>query len=66
MVYFNYAFNYFYIVGTVISIALINNPDTQVISLGFFVIIIAILDAVDVAIKCMLKAPRFVKNIKLK
>ena len=56
----------FIIVGIVISIALINNPATQVISLGFFVIIIAILDAVDVAIKCMLKAPRFVKNIKLK
>jgi hypothetical protein len=53
-------------VGLVISIALLNNPDIQVISLGFFIIIIAILDAVDTSIKCMLKAPRFVKNIKLK
>jgi hypothetical protein len=53
-------------VGLVISIALLNHPDVQVISLGFFIIIIAILDAVDTSIKCMLKAPRFVKNIKLK
>jgi hypothetical protein len=53
-------------VGLVISIALLNNPDIQVISLGFFIIIIAILDAVDTSIKCMLKAPRFVKSIKLK
>ena len=56
----------FIIVGIVISIALINNPATQVISLGFFIIIISILDAVDTSIKCMLRAPRFVKNIKLK
>ena len=56
----------FLIVGLVISIALLNHPDIQVVSLGFFVIIIAILDAVDTSIKCMLKAPRFVKNIKLK
>ena len=56
----------FLIVGLVVSIALMNNPDIQVVSLGFFIIIIAILDAVDTSIKCMLKAPRFVKNIKLK
>ena len=56
----------FLCVGLVISTALLNHPDIQVISLGFFIIIIAILDAVDTSIKCMLKAPRFVKNIKLK
>lgn len=56
----------FLCVGLVISTALLNHPDIQVVSLGFFIIIIAILDAVDTSIKCMLKAPRFVKNIKLK
>ena len=56
----------FLCVGLVISTALLNHPDIQVISLGFFIIIIAILDAVDTSIKCMLKAPRFVKSIKLK
>jgi uncharacterized membrane protein YfcA len=56
----------FLIVGLVISIALLKNTDIQIISLGFFIIIIAILDAVDTSIKCMLRAPRFVKNIKLK
>ena len=56
----------FLCVGLVISTALLNHPDIQVVSLGFFIIIIAILDAVDTSIKCMLRAPRFVKNIKLK
>ncbi len=56
----------FLCVGLVISTALLNHPDIQVVSLGFFIIIIAILDVVDTSIKCMLRAPRFVKNIKLK
>lgn len=54
------------IIGIVVSLTVLNNNAYQVLSLGFFIIIISILDAIDASIRCMLRAPRFVKNIKLR
>ena len=56
----------FLIVGIVISVNLFNDSTIQTIMLGFLFIIIGILDGVNISIKCMLKAQRFLNKIKLK
>lgn len=56
----------FLIVGIVVSVSLLNDSTIQIIMIGFLFIIIGILDGVNSSIKCMLKAPRFIDNIKLK
>ena len=56
----------FLVVGVVISINLFNDSTIQTIMLGFLFIIIGILDGVNISIKCMLKAQRFISKIKLK
>ncbi len=54
------------VIGIVVSLTVLNNSAYQVLSLGFFIIIVSILDAIDLSIRCMLRASRFVKNIKLR
>lgn len=56
----------FLIVGIVISVNLFSDTTLQTIMLGFLFIIIGILDGVNISIKCMLKAQRFLNKIKLK
>lgn len=56
----------FLIVGVVICFNLFNDSVLQTIILGFYFIIISILESVDVSLKGMLKAKRFLKKIKLK
>lgn len=56
----------FLVVGVVISVNLFNDSTIQTIMLGFLFIIIGILDGVNISIKCMLKAQRFLNKIKLK
>ena len=56
----------FMVVGFVIAINLFKDSTIQTIMLGFLFIIIGILDGVNISIKCMLKADRFLKKIKLK
>lgn len=56
----------FLIVGVVICFNLFNDSVLQTIVLGFYFIIISILESVDVSLKGMLKAKRFLKKIKLK
>lgn len=56
----------FLIVGVVISFNLFNDSVLQTMVLGFYFIIISILESVDVSLKGMLKAKRFLKKIKLK
>lgn len=55
----------FFIVGIVTSLNLFSDSILQTIMLGFYFIIIAILDTVNTAIKTMLKAKRFLNKIKL-
>ena len=56
----------FMVVGFVIAINLFKDSTIQTIMLGFLFIIIGILDGVNISIKCMLKAKRFLNKIKLK
>lgn len=56
----------FVTVGIVIALTVLSNNTYQVLSLGFFTIIISILDVIGTSIKCMLKSHRFIRNIKLK
>ena len=56
----------FLIVGVVISVNLFKDSAIQTIMLGFLFIIIGILDGVNISIKAMLKAQRFLNKIKLK
>lgn len=56
----------FFIIGIVICFNLFNDSILQTVILGFYFIIISILDAVSVGIKSMLKSKRFLKRIKLK
>ena len=56
----------FLIVGIVVSVNLFSDSTIQTIMLGFLFIIIGILDGVNISIKCMLKAQRFLNKIKLK
>lgn len=56
----------FFIVGIISSFNLFSDSILQTIMLGFFFIIISIIDACNNALKCMLKAKRFLKKIKLK
>ena len=56
----------FLIVGIVVSVNLFSDTTIQTIMLGFLFIIIGILDGVNISIKCMLKAQRFLNKIKLK
>ena len=56
----------FMVVGFVIAINLFKDSTIQTIMLGFLFIIIGILDGVNISIKCMLKANRFLSKIKLK
>lgn len=54
----------FFITGIVMSISLFNDPLVQTIELGFFLIIMGIIESMKVATKCLLKAPRFLGKIK--
>ncbi len=54
----------FFITGLIISISLFNDPLIQTIELGFFLMIMGILDSTKIATKCLLKAPRFLGKIK--
>ena len=56
----------FMVVGFVIAVNLFKDSTIQTIMLGFLFIIIGILDGVNISIKCMLKANRFLSKIKLK
>ncbi len=54
----------FLVVGMVISISVFNNPVIETLELGFFVIIMGIIESIKTATKCLLKAPRFLRFIK--
>lgn len=54
----------FFVSGIVISISLFNDPLVQTIELGFFLMIMGIVESMKVATKCLLKAPRFLGKIK--
>lgn len=54
----------FFIVGIIMSVSLFNDSVIQTIELGFMFIINGMIDAISVATKCMLKAPRFLGKIK--
>lgn len=54
----------FLIVGMIISISVFNNPVVETIELGFFMIIMGIIESIKTATKCLLKAPRFLGKIK--
>lgn len=56
----------FLVIGVIICFNLFNDSVLQTIILGFFFIIISMLDAINVSLKSMLKAKRFLKKIKLK
>ncbi len=53
-----------FVTGVIISISLFNDPLVQTIELGFLLIILGILESMKVAMKCLLKAPRFLGRIK--
>lgn len=55
-----------FIVGFVLSINLFNDSVVQTMGMGYLFIIVSILEAVDVAMKCMLKSKRFIRKVKLK
>lgn len=54
----------FFVSGIVISISLFNDPLIQTIELGFFLMIMGIIESMKVTTKCLLKAPRFLGKIK--
>lgn len=54
----------FFVSGIIISISLFNNPLIQTIELGFFLMIMGIIESMKVTTKCLLKAPRFLGKIK--
>lgn len=54
----------FFIVGLILSLILFNEPLLQIIEVGFFTIILAIIESLRIACECLLKAPRFLKKIK--
>lgn len=54
----------FFISGIIISISLFNDPLIQTIELGFFLMIMGIIESMKVTTKCLLKAPRFLGKIK--
>jgi len=52
------------IVGMIISISVFNNPVIEIMELGFFMIIMGVIESIKGATKCLLKAPRFLGKIK--
>lgn len=54
----------FFVSGAVISISLFNDPLIQTIELGFFLMIMGIIESMKFTTKCLLKAPRFLGKIK--
>lgn len=54
----------FFVSGIIISISLFNDPLVQTVELGFFLMIMGIIESMKVATKCLLKAPRFLGKIK--
>lgn len=55
----------FFVVGIITSLNLFSDMLLQTIMLGYFILIMSILDIVNISIKTMLKAKRFLKKIKL-
>lgn len=54
----------FFISGIIISISLFNDPLIQTIELGFFLMIMGIVESMKFTTKSLLKAPRFLGKIK--
>lgn len=54
----------FLVSGAIISVSLFNDPLVQTIELGFFLMIMGIIESMKVTTKCLLKAPRFLGKIK--
>lgn len=54
----------FLITGMIISISVFNSPVIETLELGFFMIIMGIIESIRTATKCLLKAPRFLRFIK--
>ena len=54
----------FLVSGAIISVSLFNDPLVQTIELGFFLMIMGIIESMKVTTKCLLKAPRFLGIIK--
>lgn len=52
------------VVGMIISISVFNSPVIEAIELGFFMVIMGIIESIKGATKCLLKAPRFLGKIK--
>ena len=55
-----------FVVGIVLSFNLFNDSVVQTMGMGYLFIVVSILEAVDVAMKCMLKSKRFLRKVKLK
>lgn len=56
----------FFVVGVVISLNLLNSSVLQTVMLGFFFIIVGILDIINSAIKSLVVSKKFLRKIKLK
>lgn len=54
----------FLITGMIISVSVFNNPVIETLELGFFMIILGVVESIRTATKCLLKAPRFLGKIK--
>lgn len=54
----------FLITGMIISISVFNSPIIETLELGFFMIIMGIIESIRTATKCLMKAPRFLGKIK--
>lgn len=52
------------VVGMIIAISVFNNPVIETIELGFFMILMGVIESIKGATKCLLKAPRFLGKIK--
>lgn len=63
--YFEYLLIIVYtIVGLIMPFTLINNTIVESIELGFYIILISIIDGMSTTFKALLKAPRFLGKIK--
>lgn len=65
----SYYFEYIYIViylviGTLLPFTLINNKLVEITSLGFYIVLLSILDGMNVTLKSLIKAPRFLGKIR--
>lgn len=52
------------IIGIIMPITLVDNTIVEVVELGFYVVIISIVDTMSITFKTLLKAPRFLGKIK--